>query len=49
MVSSDQKCEGMSVDNPDGNSKRIQVGTYDGTPLGLIEKQCLVFMINTNW
>ena len=35
------KCEGIRVDNPDGNSKIFPVGTSDGEPLGLIDNTML--------
>ena len=31
------KCEGIRVDNPDGKSIIFQVGTSDGTKIGLID------------
>ena len=35
------KCEGIRVDNPDGNSKMFPVGTSDGATLGLINNKML--------
>ena len=35
------KCEGIRVDNPDGNYKIFPVGTSDGEPLGLIDNTML--------
>ena len=35
------KCEGIRVDNPDGNSKIFPVGTSDDEPLGLIDNTML--------
>ena len=35
------KCDGIIVDNPDGNSKGFSFGTIEGEKLGLIDNKML--------